>query len=223
MAKIPFCVRTRPRPPQVPHGRRARPRLRAGAAARRAGLRRWHFDLRGFAFVGLFERNRHVVLQIGAAPRLAAPSAASAPAKGGPKHLFKDVAKTIKTRRASAPAEGISAAALLKGCVTILIIGRALLRIFQRIVSLVDLLKGLFGHFIARVAVRMVLHRQLTEMPTSAPSRSRTSIRPERRSNRVLTWDCTPDLKRGLFENRPPFRHSAARPSAVSGIRAASC
>ena len=112
--------------------------------------------------IGLFERDRHVVLKVrppaGLGPRAAAPTT-----KGRAKHLFKDIAKAVKASRSSTAPKGIAATALFKGCVTKLVVGCSLLRIFQRVVGLVDLLEGLFGCLVALVPVWVVLHGQLTK------------------------------------------------------------
>jgi hypothetical protein len=121
---------------------RRRARRGAGALARIAGLRDFHVDFGGLAMERLFQRHFHVIAQVGAAPALLpATAAAERAAEDG----FEDIADVAEIAAAKAACTRTAGAALLERGMAIAIIGRALLRIGEAGIGLVDLLELGFG------------------------------------------------------------------------------
>ncbi len=145
--------------PAAPVTGRALYRLGAGlgaaAAALVAGNEVRHPDRRLLAAKALLERDFEIVAQIVAAAR--APLAAAAAAHELAEHLVEDIGKS--TRKAEIP--GAAPAALLEGGMAEPVIGGALLIVLQNVIGLADVLEFLFGRLVARIAVRVTLHRQL--------------------------------------------------------------
>ena len=112
----------------------------------------------GLARIGLLQQDLHVVAQVAAA-LAAAGRAALPPAHHLAENVFENVGEAAGAEAALATAH----AALLEGRVTEAVIGGALLRVLQRLVGLADFLELLLGAGVVRVAVRMVLHRQLAK------------------------------------------------------------
>src|SRR3569833_532855 len=113
------------------------------------------FDLDGgfLAVERLVERDFEVVPQVRAAPGLLASAAAERIAENG----LEDVAQIAEI--------GLRAAAhaVVESSVADAIVGRAFLRVLQAIIGFVDRLEPRFAFVIARIAVRMILHRKLAE------------------------------------------------------------
>src|SRR3984885_254417 len=132
--------------------------LGARTGARLAGDRRRNADLRGLAGKRFLQRDFHIVAQIRAALASRAAAAAAAHAE----QIVENVgegggefgAKTV--RRAHA-------VALLERGMAKTVIGRALVGILEDLVGLVDFLEPVFGLGIARISIRMVLHRVLAK------------------------------------------------------------
>ena len=118
-----------------------------------------HPNRRLLAAETFLERDFQVVAEIAAAARsaLAAASAAHELAE----HLVEDVGKPS----GKAEIAGAAPAPLLKGGMTKAVIGGALLIILEDVVGLVDLLEFLFGALVTRVAIRVMLHRELAIGP----------------------------------------------------------
>src|SRR5690606_38270018 len=109
-------------------------RFRAAAVAGLAGDRGGNADAHAGAAYRLFQAEVEGVAEVGAALNVAAAAgAAVVRAAGAPLHVHAIVAE--------------------------LVVGRPLLRVRQHVVSLVRLLEALFRLRVARVAVRVVLHR----------------------------------------------------------------
>src|SRR5579875_418408 len=135
---------------------RLRSRLGAGAVARIAGAQGRHADLRLAAFESFLEGYLEVVAEVVAAIGAAVGAAA---AHHRAEHLFEDVGKAAGVEAEIAA----SAAALLESRVAEAIVSRALLLVLQDVVGLVDVLELLLRHLVARVAVRVILHGELSE------------------------------------------------------------
>ena len=103
------------------------------------------------------QRDLHIVAQVRAA--LAAGAAAAARAAHA-EHIVEDSANVVAK---SAPKPGAVAAALLERGMAVAVIGRALVGVLQDLVGLVDFLEAVLGIVVARIAIRMRLHRQLAE------------------------------------------------------------
>src|SRR5580704_5758903 len=137
--------------------------LGAAAVADLAGHRAWHAH-RGFgAGIGLFQGDLEIEAQILAAHVGASAAAALA---AGAEHLLEDVAEhrteieALTLERAARTARSRSA---LEGGRSVAVVGRALLRILQDIVGMIDVLELLLGGLIPRIAIRMVLHGEFAE------------------------------------------------------------
>src|SRR5206468_2520344 len=117
-------------------GHRLGARLGACPRTFRARDRSRDADLRGLASKSLFQRDFHIVAQVGAA-LAASGRAALAPAHHVAENILEDVGE-------AACAEALRTAihaALLEGGVAETVIGRALLRVLQRFVGFVDFLE----------------------------------------------------------------------------------
>ncbi len=136
-------------------------RLRAGTVTDLARHPARHADLRVVAVRGLLECDFHAVAQIGAAVHLRTGTPAAA--RGATGRLAEDVAENI--------AEGIrkTAEALLPGSahvridarMAVLVVRRTLLRVRQHFIGFLHLLEMPFRILVARIAVGVVLHREL--------------------------------------------------------------
>ena len=116
-------------------------------------------DLDLVAGVGLFEGDLEIVAQI-----LAARGAAAA-LLAAPEHVAEDIAEHVVEDVVDVAEAGLAAATGLAvdAGMAEAVVGRALLRIRQDRIGLVDFLELGGGVGAAAVAVRMVLHRQLAE------------------------------------------------------------
>ena len=112
-------------------------------------------DLFGHSTNRFFQRQIHVVAQVCAAGRALTTTTA---AKDIAEYVTKDIAKVCAAAETTRTAAAHTA--LFKGCVTVLIVGRTLLRIGQDFVRFFDLFKLGFGLFITLVAVRVEFHGQ---------------------------------------------------------------
>src|ERR1700682_6484942 len=134
----------------------ARPRLGAFAAAFRAGIEFANFDLLVDAESRFFERDLHVVAQIGAALAPFAISRGGAAEKrfeNSPAPAAKDFAENIERimETAAAPAH-----ALRKGRMTEAIVSRALIGIDQDVVGFAELFEFFFGVRVVGVFVGVI-------------------------------------------------------------------
>ncbi len=133
------------------------PRFSTAAVANVTLFQRRNTDLFGHAANGLFQRQIHVVAQVCAARRaLTATTAAEDVAK----HIAKDVAEISAAAKAAATESTAAHAALFKGCVTVLVIGRTFLCVGQDFVGFFDLFKFRFSLFVTLVTVRVEFHGQ---------------------------------------------------------------
>src|SRR5215472_275763 len=129
----------------------------AGSRAGLAGDRGWNADLGGLAPERLFERDLHVVAQIGAA---LAPGAAAA----APGHAEQVVENISECRGKIGPEPGTAGPRpLLEGGVSIAVVGAALVGVLENVIGLVDFLEMLLTVLIAGIAIGMELHGELTE------------------------------------------------------------
>ena len=104
--------------------------------------------------VRLFEGDFQIVAQVGAAlapRRLAAATAAH--------HVAEQVVEDVGHRRG----EAVVHAALLERGVAVAIVSRALLRVRQMLVGLVEFLEASLGLLVAGMPVGMALHRRFAE------------------------------------------------------------
>ena len=156
--KKPCCARTLPAPPHVPPRGGPRARAGTGAVAGLAAHRAGNADRRLLAGEGVLQRYLHVVAEIGAAPGL--PPAA--PPRPAAHELAEQVVEHVGEAGAEVEAGGAGAAArAIEGGVTEAVVGRALLLVGEHVVGLGNLLELLLGDLVIRIAVRMVLHREL--------------------------------------------------------------
>ncbi len=125
----------------------------AAAVADVALFQRRNTDLFGDATNRFFQRQLHVVTEIGAARR-------ALPATSAAKDIAENIAKDIAEVRTAAKTAAAAHAALLKGRMAVLIVGRTLLGISQDFIRFFDFFKFGFGLFITLVTVRVILHGQ---------------------------------------------------------------
>ena len=123
-----------------------------------AAHRRRHADGRLLALERVGQADLHVVAQIRAAPA-AGPTIAALTHELA-EHLIEDVGEAGAEIEASGASTGRSRALLERG-VAEPVIGRTLLLVLQDVVGLVDFLELALGLRITRIAVRVILHRQL--------------------------------------------------------------
>src|SRR5579883_903972 len=139
-------------------------RLGARAMAGLAGDRARHAHRRFGAAVGLLERDLEVEAQVLAA-RVGAPARAARPA-AATEHLVEYVAEyrsEVEALRAAEATGPARAHAALESGRAVAVIGRALVRILQDVVGVVDVLEFLLGVLVPRIAIRVVLHGELAE------------------------------------------------------------
>src|SRR5689334_20662342 len=127
--------------------------LGAGARAGVAGDRDRNLDLRRLALERFFQRDFHVVAEIGAA--FAAATAATL--AGHAEQIFEDVGEGGGEAGAEA-GMATHAAALLEGGVAEAVIGGALVAVLEDLIGLVDFLEPDLALGIAGIFVRMPLH-----------------------------------------------------------------
>ena len=127
----------------------------AGAAAGLALFHDRNADLFLRAARGFFQRDLHVVAQVGAAMRLAAPAASTA------EDVAEDVAEIETLRAACTERIAAAHAARFEGGVAVLVVSRALLPVGQGLVGFLRFLELFLRFRIVRIAVGVVLHRQL--------------------------------------------------------------
>ncbi len=107
----------------------------------------------------LLERDLQVVAQIRAALRAAAPAAAAEEIAEA-EHVAEDVAEVAELREDRRVESGACTGGRAHARVAEAIVEAALLRVGEDRVGLGALLEFLFGELVARVAVRMELHRE---------------------------------------------------------------
>ena len=124
-----------------------------------AGVPSRNADLRVFATRCFFQRDFHRVTQVTTAEHLAAPGAGAAAALLA-EHITKNITKGF-CKATVALATGAAHIGVYTR-VTMLVVGRALLRVRQHFIGFLGFLELVFGHFarITLVAVRVVFHRK---------------------------------------------------------------
>ena len=156
--KKPCAWRMRPAPPQVAQVFGLVPALapvpEQASQVTEVGMR----HLRGLALEGLLEPDLHIVAQIGAA--LAAGRAAAAAPAAHAEHILENIGEGGAEIGAEA---GPAAAALLEGGMAETVIGGALVAVLEHLIGLVDFLELVLALGVARIAVRVMLHRELAE------------------------------------------------------------
>jgi len=112
---------------------------------------------------GLLQRDLHAVAQVGAAIHLRATAATSALALGLPEDIAKDVAEGLGKAAAKACTARAKAASHVRvdARVAVLVVGSLLLSVGEHLVGLFGLLELVFRFLAVRIAVRVVLHREL--------------------------------------------------------------
>ena len=144
------------------------PARRARALARRAGLLARDADLRLGALGRGLEGDLEVVAQIGAAARAGAAAAEGVAETEDVAEPAEDVAEVGEHRRVEA-----LAAALVHAGVAEAIVGGALVAVGEDRVGLGRFLELLLGRVVARVAIGVVLERQLAVGALDLPVRGR--------------------------------------------------
>ncbi len=114
-----------------------------------------HLDLLLDAEHGFLEIEVHHVTQIGAAARALA---STAPAEDVTENVAEDIAHVAETGAIAA-----TVPATLEGRMTVLIVGRALLRVGEDVVGFLGFLEFLDRIRIVGVAIGVVLHRDATK------------------------------------------------------------
>ncbi len=109
----------------------------------------------------VFERDVEVVAQIAAAGRTRLSASAGAHRA---EHLLEDVGKPARKAAAEAEIAGTAAAVFKRG-MAVPVIGGALLVVLQDVIGFADFLEFLLGRLVARIAVRVIIHRQLAVGP----------------------------------------------------------
>ena len=108
---------------------------------------------------GLFERDLELVAQIGATIDVRATAATAAAAA---KNLVEDAAEGIgEAARAAAESAAAHARLRVDTGVAILVVSRTFLAVGKDFVGFLGFLEVLFGFWIVRIAVRVMLHGQL--------------------------------------------------------------
>lgn len=127
--------------------------LGAAAVADVALFQRRNTDLFSDAAHRFFQRQLHVVTEIGAACRALTTTSAT-------KDIAENIAKDIAEVGTAAKTAAAAHAALFEGRVAVLIVGRTLLGISQDFIRFFDFFKFGFSLFITLVAVRVIFHGQ---------------------------------------------------------------
>src|SRR5581483_2879520 len=144
-------------------GDRPRPGLRAGAAADVAGRLRLDRHPHGDALERVVEREAHARLEVGAAlrprPRRAAAAAAAEDAAQPAEQVGQVAEVDVLDANVLEAAEGPGARPHPGGAEAVVL--PALLGVGEQVVRRLDVLEPLFGLLVARVAVRVVLAREL--------------------------------------------------------------
>ncbi len=172
MVKKPRLARTLPAPPQVGHCLGLVPDLAPvpehTSQAMLAGTR----ISAALPVKDLVERDLHIVAQVGTA--LAPERARSAAAAASAHELAEQVVEDVRHRGGEVRAEAAASAHAVIECgVAEFVVGRALLRILQGLVGLVQLLEVLFGGLVPGVFIGVTFLGELAEARTSSPARWR--------------------------------------------------
>src|SRR3984893_10256741 len=114
------------------------------------------FDLDLVTEHGLRQLQLQLVAQIGAAEHLWT-AAAACPAEDVPEHITEDVAEGVAAESAAARA---AARAGLDAGVTVLVVGRPLMRVGQHLAGFLRLLEGLLRLPVVGITIRVILHRE---------------------------------------------------------------
>src|SRR5690606_18302327 len=114
-----------------------------------AGNRGRHVNLRRLACKRFLKRDFHIVTQVSATFLTA--GAALPPAHDISENIFENIGKTTALPK---PAATGTHAAILESRMAETVIGRTLLRIAQRFIGLIDLLKLVLSIGIALIAIR---------------------------------------------------------------------
>ena len=133
------------------------PRFRTAAVANVTLFQRRNTDLFGDAANRFFQRQVHVVAQVCAARRALTATPAT---EDIAKYITKDIAEISAAAEAAATKSTAAHAALFKGCVTVLVIGRTFLCIGQDFIGFFDLFKFGFSLFVTLITVRVEFHGQ---------------------------------------------------------------
>ena len=137
----------------------ARAGLRARTSTGIAGCGNLDLDLRVLAVERFFQRHVHVVTQVCPAPSALAARSGTA-TEGAAENGFEDIAQVAEVGTTHA-AGAAATHALLEGSMAVAIVCGAFLRVFQNLVGGTAGLEPAFGFGIARIAVRVILHRHL--------------------------------------------------------------
>ena len=138
---------------------------RARAVARPAVLLARNLNRRLGAASRFFERDLEVVPQVGAAPRPAAPASAAAKHVAEPEHVAEDIGEVAEFGEHGRIEARAAARRGADAGVPEAVVQAALLRVRDDGIRLGRLLELFFRELVARIAIRVVLHR---ELPVSA-------------------------------------------------------
>lgn len=122
------------------------------------GRRNGYFFLN--AAEGFFQTDAQIITHVFAALRIRALSAATAAAHKFGEHVGENVRKAARPEVEFKTVKRVAACAAGKGLMPVPVVCRPFLAVFQHVVSFVDFLEFGFGFLVARVAVRMIFHRQ---------------------------------------------------------------
>ena len=136
-------------------------RLCAGTIALVTTDRNIDFNFGVLAVERVFQRNFHIIAQVGTASRAALLLLAAEAAATAAKYGFEYIANVIERSARKTAAAGIVAAAVGECRVAVTIICRALLRVLQDVIGFADRLEFGFCCCITGILVRVPLHRQL--------------------------------------------------------------
>src|SRR5690606_9163358 len=108
------------------------------------------------AGIGLFQRDLHIVAEIG-------PAVAAALTAAAPHHVAENILEDVGESAAATKSATARETAILEGGVAEAVIGGALLRVAQRLIGFVDFLEAMFRRLVAGIAIGVAIHGQLAE------------------------------------------------------------
>src|SRR6185312_13650446 len=196
---------------------RLRSCFRAAAVTGITRRERRHADLRLASFESFLERDLEIVAEIAAAIIRAAATAA---AHHRAEHLLEDVGEAAGAAEAEIAA---AATALFESGMAEAVVSGALLIVLQDVIGLVNILEAVLGLFVARIAVGMILHGELTERLLDVVARGITPHAEQlievlfRHRNYLVPRLRTPGASTGEVATGSPWKMRPSLPGAFSG------